>query len=118
MDELLKLLQSLPPPALVVFAFVLAIIVGVRYLGLWQGQNAPAQGSAAAAQVAAVIVDPTALNKAAAEVAGLAVSLTEATVVARSHNETTDKLTDAIEDLSKRVDRLTDKVIDAAAKLK
>jgi hypothetical protein len=37
------------------------------------------------------------------------------TVVARTHNDTTDRLADNIEDLAKQVDRLTDKVIRSAA---
>lgn len=33
-----KLLE-LPPLAIITFGAVLALIFGVRYLGLWQGQN-------------------------------------------------------------------------------
>jgi hypothetical protein len=53
-------------PALVTFGAVLAVIFGVRYFGLWQGQQHAPASSTASAQVAAVIVDPTALNKATA----------------------------------------------------
>lgn len=70
-----KLLE-LPPLAIITFGAVLALIFGVRYLGLWQGQNSTA-APAGAAQVAAVIVDPTALTAAAAEVAGLSVAVHE-----------------------------------------
>lgn len=59
-------LGSLPMPALITFGAVLAVIFGVRYFGLWQGQQHAPAASAASAQVAAVIVDPTALNKATA----------------------------------------------------
>lgn len=76
MEKLLETLAA-QPLALVVFAIVLALIFGVRYLGLWQGQNASPAASTGAAQVAAVIVDPTALNRASDEVAGLAVAVTE-----------------------------------------
>lgn len=59
-------LDKLPPLAIVVFGVTLAIIFGVRYMGLLSGRNAAPEHSPAAAQVAAVIVDPTALNKATA----------------------------------------------------
>lgn len=57
---------NLPPTALITFGAVLAVIFAVRYLGLFQGQSTSPEKSAAAAQVAAVIVDPTALNNATA----------------------------------------------------
>lgn len=57
-------LANLPTPALITFGATLAIIFGVRYLGLWQGARSAPTTSPAAAQVAAVIVDPTALNNA------------------------------------------------------
>lgn len=56
-------IANLPPMALITFGAVLAVIFAVRYLGLLQGQRAAPAG-AAAAQVAAVVVDPTALNRA------------------------------------------------------
>ena len=65
-----KLLE-LPPLAIIAFGAVLALIFGVRYLGLWQGQNASPAASAGSAQVAAVIVDPTGLNNATAAVKDL-----------------------------------------------
>lgn len=57
-------LADLPPLALVVFGATLAVIFAVRYFGLSSGSNARIDKSPAAAQVAAVIVDPTALNNA------------------------------------------------------
>lgn len=57
-------IANLPPMALITFGAVLAIIFGVRYLGLWQGHKASPVTSPSAAQVAAVVVDPTALNRA------------------------------------------------------
>jgi hypothetical protein len=98
MEKLLDTLAA-QPLALVVFAIVLALIFGVRYLGLWQGQNASPAASAGAAQVAAVIVDPTALNKAADEVAGLSVAVSELVSAvkeaSRNHKRTAEEL-DAI----------------------
>jgi hypothetical protein len=114
-------LSGLPVWAQVLIYAILGLAIAIAFLvarfGLLQGSKASPEAGGQA-QVAAVIVDPTALNKATAEVAGLSVAITEATVVARTHNDATDRLADNVEELSKRVDRLTDKVIDAAAKLK
>jgi len=118
MDELLKLIGALPLPALVVFAAVVGLIFGVRYLGLWQGQHVPAAGSAASATVAAVIVDPTALNAATAAVEGFAVVVSESNIIARAHTVSTDRLADRIDGLTKKLDDLKDQVIRSAAKMK
>lgn len=94
-----KLLDTLAgqPLALVVFAGVLALIFGVRYLGLWQGQNASPASSSGAAQVAAMIVDPTALNAAAGEVAGLTVAVHELVVVAREATSNQKRVADELD---------------------
>lgn len=63
-------LADLPPAALITFGAVLAVIFAARHLGLLQGQKATP--AADKAQVAAVIIDPTALNK--ATVAGEAIA--------------------------------------------
>jgi hypothetical protein len=72
MEELIK---SLPPMA--VFGVGLAIGIGwlVRSLGLAQGQAAAPTGTSSAAQVAAVIVDPSALNRASAAGEGVAAAI-------------------------------------------
>ncbi|RVT75667.1 hypothetical protein EM858_14570 [Agrobacterium sp. CNPSo 2736] len=57
-------LTELPPLALVVFGATLAVIFAVRHFGISAGTNASPQKSQSSAQVAAVIVDPTALNNA------------------------------------------------------
>lgn len=57
-------LANLPTPALITLGITVGIIFGVRYLGLWQGGKITPASSPGAAQVAAVIVDPTALNNA------------------------------------------------------
>lgn len=77
-----KLLE-LPPLAIITFGAVLAVIFAVRYLGLWQGQSAPSKSSEAAAQVAAVIVDPSALNRGTAAVEALNVTLIERNMITR-----------------------------------
>lgn len=56
-------LTSLPPWAAIAFGISLAIIWFVTRSGLAQGQRAIPATSSGAAQVAAVIVDPTALNR-------------------------------------------------------
>lgn len=56
-------LANLPPTALVAFGLGLALVFGVRYLGLISGEKSAPGNNAAAAQVAAIIVDPTALNR-------------------------------------------------------
>lgn len=93
-----KLLE-LPPLAIISFGAVLALIFGVRYLGLWQGQNTGPAASSGAAQVAAVIVDPTALNAAAAEVSGLSIAVHELVAAVRTageHHKRTAEELDAI----------------------
>lgn len=88
-------LANLPPPALITFGAVLAVIFAVRYLGILSGQKA-APSTTTAAQVAAVIVDPTALNRASTAVEG--------------HTEATRALTKACEHMSEHVRHLTDEM--------
>lgn len=118
MAELLEIIQALPLPALIVFAAVVGLIFGFRYLGLWQGQNAKPAASSGGAQVAAMIVDPTALVAAAAEVTGLAIAITDASVTARAHTAATDRLADKIGQLIDGIDDLRTEVIRSAAKMK
>jgi hypothetical protein len=109
-------LSALPPWAIAAFVIALALIVAVDRFGVRKGTVATAAPTGAA-QVAAVIVDPTALNHATAAVEGLTMALTESNVIARQHQTATDRLADRIDELSGRVDRMTDKMVDAAAKL-
>lgn len=64
-------LSELPPLALIAFGVTAAIIFVVRYAGISAGANSAPQNNSATAQVAAVIVDPTALNAASASVRDL-----------------------------------------------
>lgn len=66
-------LAELPPAALITFGVTLAVIFAARHFGLLQGQRAAP--TAENAQVAAVIVDPTALNKATAACEAVAEAL-------------------------------------------
>jgi hypothetical protein len=112
-----KLLE-LPPLAIITFGAVLALIFGVRYLGLWQGQNTSPAASAGAASVAAVIVDPAALNRASAAVEAFNVTQTEANMIAKKQVTATDRLTKVVEDLTDGVGDLRDEVIRSSAKMK
>ncbi len=78
MAELVELLQNLPLPALLVFAAVLAAVVGVRFLGVWQGMKAPPSGAAegGGGRILGAVIDSkkadeiiAALNKVAGELA-------------------------------------------------
>lgn len=82
MEELIK---SLPPMA--VFGVGIAIGIGwlVRSLGLAQGQAASPTSTSSAAQVAAVIVDPSALNRASAAGEGIAAAIRDATKTSADH---------------------------------
>ncbi|QWW74503.1 hypothetical protein [Agrobacterium pusense] len=101
-------LANLPTPALITFGATLAIIFGVRYLGLWQGAKAAPAASQAAAQVAAVIVDPTALNNATR---ALEAHTVEAINMRKSFERGTEKICDAIDRLSDQVDELQKEMI-------
>lgn len=77
-------LTDLPPLAIIVFGATLAVIFGIRYLGLWQGEHASPATNPASAQVAAVIVDPAALNAATAAVARHTEAVKDMTEVAET----------------------------------
>ncbi|MBP2462066.1 MULTISPECIES: hypothetical protein [unclassified Rhizobium] len=78
-------LSELPPLAIVVFGATLAVIFGVRYLGLLSGTNKPPEKSPAAAQVAAVIVDPSALNRHTASTEALNMTFVELLAVLKEN---------------------------------
>ena len=101
-------LANLPTPALITFGATLAIIFGVRYLGLWQGAKAAPAASQAAAQVAAVIVDPTALNNATR---ALEAHTVESINMRKSFERGTEKVCDALDRLSDQVDELQKEMI-------
>lgn len=79
-------LSNLPPLALAFFGVTLAVIFGVRYLGLFAGERTPPEKSSSTAQVAAVIVDPAALNRLTAVGEALNMTLVEIIQVAREKN--------------------------------
>lgn len=82
-------LAEMPPFAWVIFAVTTAVIFGVRQFGLLQGARSTPASSPAAAQVAAVIVDPTALNR--------------ATDAVNAHTDATRKLAEDIKEAGRHV---------------
>lgn len=103
----MKKIADLPPTALVTFGAVLALIFGVRYLGLFQGQNAvPDNGTTA--EVAAVIVDPSALNKATA---ALEAQTMEAVNQRKSLERSVDDLVECLRDVTRAIGALRGELI-------
>jgi hypothetical protein len=90
--ELIKFIAALPAPAAVAFTIVLALIVGVSWRGILQGRSTDPAQAVPAAQVAAVIVDPTALNN--------------ATAALNRHSNATEQQTGAIAGLTKSIDHM------------
>jgi hypothetical protein len=110
MAEILELIKSLPLPALMVLAAVLGLIIGVRYLGLWQGQNALPKASEGTAQVAAVIVDPSALNRLTAAGEALNVTLTEMNMIGREAARVHSEDVKVMGELRDEVDRIREEM--------
>lgn len=75
--HVMEKLSELPPLAIIALGVTLAIMWGARQFGLTAGANSSPQKSPKGAEVAAVIVDPTALNRATAAVEGLNITLIE-----------------------------------------
>jgi hypothetical protein len=71
MEELIEFVGHLPAPAAVAFAAVLAAVVGVSWRGILKGKEIDPARDVPAAQIAAVVVDPTALNALTAAVVKL-----------------------------------------------
>lgn len=80
-----KLLDAagLNPLTAIAFGVALAIIVAVRQMGIAMGAKAAPLPPTRAAEVAAVIVDPTALNKLTGQVETLNETLSEIVDVGR-----------------------------------
>lgn len=69
-----KVISELPPYSSVIFVISLAVIYAVQRFGLWQGEKGSSV-QAEKAQVAAVIVDPAALNRLSDEVGKLVAAI-------------------------------------------
>lgn len=90
-------LDKLPLPLLVAMGVGLAVIFGVRHLGLLSGERATPSSGASTAQVAAVIVDPTALNKATAAIEALNFTLISINSVAKESVRTSAGLAEEMD---------------------
>ncbi|MCV9960710.1 hypothetical protein OIU34_02260 [Pararhizobium sp. BT-229] len=101
-------LADLPPTALVTFGAVLAIIFGVRYLGLFQGQATSSEKASGSAQVAAVIVDPSALNRATA---AMEAQTMEAVNHRKMLERATEDILEALQDLTRTITALREEMI-------
>lgn len=95
--------DKLPPLAIVVFGITLAIIFAVRYLGLWSGRTTAPENSPAAAQVATVIVDPSALNRATAALEAQTFEMINAR---KSQERIAEALGERMKDLSEEISGL------------
>ncbi|MGV1867248.1 MULTISPECIES: hypothetical protein [unclassified Rhizobium] len=71
-------IDKLPLPVLLAMGVGLAVIMAVRYFGLMSGERTAPEKSASYAQVASVIVDPTALNRLTEQVTKLVEVLEDA----------------------------------------
>lgn len=91
-SELLKLVAGLPLPAMIAFGVAAAVIFWVGRRGIMDGRLSSPENERPAAQVAAVIVDPTALNR--------------ATDALNKHTATVEKLVAVGEGLAKSADHM------------
>ena len=103
-----ELLRSLPAEALFGLGAVIGLGILARYTGLWQGQRASPEHSTNSAQVAAVIVDPTALNKATAAIEAQTM---EAIHMRKSVERAADDFGDRIRDLTRSIDAMREEMI-------
>lgn len=99
--------------AIIIASVTLAAIYGATKFGILQGKAgaaAPGATSTAGAAVAAMIVDSTALNNFAAQVAGLKETLDASNVLAGKAIEKMEGGAKAAEVMSERLDTLSDEV--------
>ncbi|RUT32661.1 hypothetical protein EMQ25_05810 [Arsenicitalea aurantiaca] len=90
-------LTGLPPWAAVSFGISLAVIFAFVWLGIKEGRRATPSGGSAAAQVAAVIVDSSALDRATGAVDGLTVAVTSMNVTLKLVAERYERLGDEMD---------------------
>lgn len=100
MEELIEFVGKLPMPAAVAFAAVFAAVIAASWRGILKGRDADPARDVPAAQVAAVIVDPTALNAATA-------ALHRHTESVDLQTDMLDRVRDEIRELSREVGRRT-----------
>lgn len=100
-------LSDLPPLAIVAFGISLAVLYFVTKGGFSSGQKSPADNGSKA-QVAAVIVDPTALNKATEAVEAMTAEMVNGR---KSFERGVDTVSRSIDRLAVEVDNLTKELI-------
>lgn len=104
-DDLAKFITALPPPAAYIFVSMLAIVVGVSWRGILQGRKLDPGKDLQSAQVAAVIVDPTALNNATAALIRHTVVMEKVAEVENRLAEEIDRVREEIRDLAREIAR-------------
>jgi hypothetical protein len=120
--------DDLPDWARTITYVIVAAGIGIAFLvarlGLLQGRKTPPAGNPGAAQVAAVIVDPTALNRLSTATEALDATLLAVIAVGKSISRANASAaagskaqTKAVGDLCEAIDRLREELIRAAAKI-
>lgn len=103
-----ELIRSLPAEGLFGLGAMVGLGLLVRYFGLLQGQRASPEHSTNSAQVAAVIVDPAALNKATAAIEAQTL---EAIHFRKSAERAADDFGDRVRDLTRSIDAMREELI-------
>lgn len=106
--EQIELLSKLPLPAVLMFGATLAVIFYVRHYGMEAGKKSSGNDKQSKAEVAAMIVDPTALNHATD---ALKAHTAEAVNMRKSFERGTEKICDAVDRLSDQIDELEKEMI-------
>jgi len=103
MEELIEFVGHLPAPAAVAFAAVLAAVVGVSWRGILKGRELDPGKDAAAAQLAALVVDPAALH-------ALTAAVTRQTGVMEEMLETGKDLAKTFDHMAIELDRVREEM--------
>ena len=106
----MEALRDAPPLAVIAFGITVAIIFAVRYLGLSSGSNATPGKSASTAQVAAVIVDSTALNRASNALESHTLVVNRQVAVAERHVALLDDMRAALAECAEELGRIREEM--------
>ena len=96
MEELIKFVSALPWPAAFAFGMTLAIIFFVTQRGIKDGYKASPAHDAPAAQVAAMVVDSAALNRATAAIEAHNALQVETNMILREMTKMGDEINDQL----------------------
>ncbi|KQT03227.1 MULTISPECIES: hypothetical protein [unclassified Rhizobium] len=88
---------NLPPLAIIAFGISLGILYFVTKGGFSSGQKTTPANDVSTAQVAAVIVDPSALNRGTAAIEALNVTLMETNAIGREHAKSNGALAEELD---------------------